>query len=525
MDDNALGIAAPQGALRRLFEKIPRHILITFTAAFALCLIVHHQAYCKLLLNHDNVGAMFGSDYGAMSGRWLLPLVMMLDGSFSVSWVIGLISALLLSVSACLAVSVMRIRSAIGCIAASALMVTFPSIASNNFYMFSADAYMFSLFLACLGAYLTIKRRNPIWCVVGGICVALSASIYQAYVCVAAAMLVGALIFDLLDGDKKLSDVLKNALKYVIALGVGVAAYYIAAQFAAPESGLVDYMGLADMGIHFGDLPWLIVSAYKYYMEYFISDSFGLHSAPAIAAFCVMVIAAVGVGMFILFRRKLHWQQILLLAALVIVFPLAANLTLIMAAIPAEQIHTLMIFGLCMLPVAAVAMGDYAYSVREQGSKAGRIAATVCVWCVILGAVILSANYALRDNEAYFKSDIVEQQSVAFGNRLLMAVQQTEGYEPGMTTLLIGNSISDYNSTPELEDVGVTGSFNMSDFIRSYGYNLFLQRYCGWEDQIYGDGTEVVDEFSELEEVREMPAYPAEGSTKIVNGVVIVKMS
>lgn len=528
MSENFLQTAGPQSVLSKLFKRVPKYITVTFAVAFILCVLVHHQAYSKMLLNLDNLGHMFGSDYGVMSGRWLLPAVLKLEGDLCISWIIGLIAAFFLSLSVCIVVSMTRIRSAVGCIAAAAIMTSFPTIASNNFYMFSADAYMLSLFLACLGAFFTVRYRFGF--IPGCVCLILSAGIYQAFLGVGAALLVGSLIFELLDGEKSAWEVLKKGVGYFLMLVAVIVVYYAIVKLTSRTTGLVDYKGISSMGFEsLKDLRWTLVSAFTFYFRFFVKDGMSLHSAPAVVAFVLMMAAALIMGLSVIRRRSLGWKKVALLIFLLMCFLPAANLTRLMA--PMAQLHMLMIYGVCLVPVAAVALGDYVYAMREAREAKGPSVKldTACVWLVVCSAIILSANYAVKDNEAYFKSEMIERESVAYGNRILSAAQQAEGYEAGMPLVLVGTKGVEPLATKGLENVIMTGCFEMDSVIRCYTYDRFLNYYCGWTDDVYIEGDiddeKVTERYAAMDEVRDMPVYPNQGSVRVIDGAVVVKIS
>ncbi len=529
MNDDILHLEVPQHVLPKLFKRVPRYIVITFISAFTLCLLVHHQAYSTALVNLDNIGYMFGSNYGAMSGRWLLPAVLSLEGDLSMPWLIGMIAALFVSMSVCIVVSLTRVRTAVGCIAVAAIMVTFPTIASNNFYMFSADAYMLSLFLSCLGAYFTVKYRFGF--IPGGILLVLSADIYQAFMSAFVVLLVGTLIFELLDGEKSVWQTIKKGIKYLLTVAVAIAAYYVIVQLTTQTTGLTDYKGINDMGTStLKELRWTVVAACTNYMGFYVFDGMQIHSGFAVFAFVLMMAATAVMGLYVLIRRKLDWKKIVLLGALIPCYLIGGNLTRLLA--PLTTMHMLMIYGVSFLPVGAVALGEYIYSMnetkQERSSVLGRMR-TVCVWVVVCAAFILSANYAIRDNEAYFKADIIEKESVSFANRMLTVVQHTEGYEAGMPLVLVGSMEAEQFENKALENVYMTGCMEFDSVIRCYTYDRFLKYYCGWLDDIYIQGDiddpAVNDYYASKAEVREMPVYPSQGSVKVIDGYAVVKLA
>ncbi|MBR4425932.1 MAG: glucosyltransferase domain-containing protein, partial [Oscillospiraceae bacterium] len=148
----------PDGWLLGLWRRTPAHIRTTFFSAAALGLATHLYVFTNKFANHDDLYQLFRGGYGVFSGRWLLPTVLRMDGSFSVPWLIGLLGVLFLSLGACVAVSLLRIRRPLGCLLAGAALVSFPSVTATLGYLFTSDAYFLGLLLAELGAWATVRR-------------------------------------------------------------------------------------------------------------------------------------------------------------------------------------------------------------------------------------------------------------------------------------------------------------------------------------------------------------------------------
>ena len=178
MKPNFPALKTPDQCASALWGRIPSHIKLTFASAIVCGLAAHLYMFTNKFTNHDDVGSLFGNSYGAASGRWLRPFVLPLSGGTSMPWLVGLMSLLCLAVVACLTVSLLRIRRPLGCIAASAILTTFPVVLSTFTYMYSAFAYFFSLLLTALGAWTAVRWRW--WGIaLGAVSIALSLSIYQ----------------------------------------------------------------------------------------------------------------------------------------------------------------------------------------------------------------------------------------------------------------------------------------------------------------------------------------------------------
>lgn len=95
------------GRLRRF----PRSQWHAFFAVWGAGLFAHGYMLANKLPNHDDIHSMFGKGAVYEYGRWGLPFLGKLDGSYSMPWMLGLFTLFLLAVAAMLIVDMMRIKS------------------------------------------------------------------------------------------------------------------------------------------------------------------------------------------------------------------------------------------------------------------------------------------------------------------------------------------------------------------------------------------------------------------------------
>ena len=201
MDENCS--LSPNVAAERFWQRVPGEIRWTFIMAVVMGLVTHMYAFTNDLLNHDDIYHLLQCEYGAQSGRWFLPIVLGWDGTYSMPWLIGALSVLCLALTACFTVSLLRIQGRLGALITVTLLVAYPTVAATFSYMFTADEYFFGLFLASFAAYAA-ARMPRMGLPLGAVALILSLGIYQSYFPVAAVLMVGALLFDTLDGELSL---------------------------------------------------------------------------------------------------------------------------------------------------------------------------------------------------------------------------------------------------------------------------------------------------------------------------------
>ena len=130
-------------------------------------------------------------------------------------------------------------------------------------------------------------------------------------------------------------------------------------------------------------------------------------------------------------------------------------------------------------------------------------------------------------NSVYLKIDLSMRQCTAYSNRLLEKVESCDGYEQGMSLVLVGSQVRDdaLNATPQLDDVKLIGVYDMPGFRTTYTYGHFLRYYLGFPSEVYTGKTETAAALAASETVQAMPVYPQSGSIQIIDNMVVEKLS
>lgn len=518
-------LPTPDQTLEHLWKRVPGYIQLTFVSAIVCGLIGHLYMFANKFPNHDDLHHILGMDYGTASGRWFLPFAASLDGDYSMPWLIGVLSILCLALTACFVVSLFRVRSKGGCIVTAALVTCFPTVTATFSYMFTADAYFFSTMLAAFGAYAAVRWRG--WgSLVGVISITLSLGIYQSYFGVAAALMVGALIFEVLDGDKSFKELMIRGIKLAAVLAVAMAAYFILVKITTMNEPLVDYMGISEMGkISLAELPQQILMSYGKFFTFYLENDSGFHFNILRLLFPVAALCALVCFVLVLCRKKLGGLRTALACVLLLLLPLAADIIYVM--VPGGMVHSLMLFGL-MLPLPfMLGLADYTWS---QGAvelpRGQRTACAAMSWAILLTLLMSAYSYVIVDNKAYLKMDISYQQTLAYSNRLVSAVEQAEGYQEGMPVFLVGHADehSFENPTQALDEINMTGVMDLAAYRNSYTYGQILRAALAFRGEVGRIAT--IDGLSpELqEEVAQMPTYPAQGSVRVLDGAAYVML-
>ncbi len=506
-----------------LFRRVPKPVRLTFLSAVILGFLTHSYALLNKFTNHDDLNQMFYAGYGAASGRWLLPPILRLDGNLSMPWLIGVLSLLFLALTACLSVTLLRIRSPLGCGLTAALLVSFPGVTATFGYMFTASGYFLSLFLAALAAYAACRGS---WrgSLLGAVLLTLSMSIYQAYLPAAAVLMVGSLLLETLDGERTFRQLLGKGLRLVLTLAAGVLAYLLTVRLTTVSGGLTDYEGIADMGkVPLSQIPRLVFYAYRKYWFFFWKNDWGCHFSLLRWGFLLAALGSLCLGTVLLWQQRPGRGRSVLALALGILYPLAG--TFIYVMVPNGHVHIHMLYPMVYILLLPLALLEYAAPGGEKARNG--LLPRIMSWVLLLTLGLTAYSYWLTDSNAYLKADFAMRQCTAWSNRLVARIEDCPDYEPGMKVVLLGSHEREkaLSPTPELELSRLVGIYDLGDLRTYFTYQHFLRYFLAVTDPVYTGESETAEQYAEKPEVQAMPLYPRQGSVKVVDGAVVVKLN
>ena len=139
----------------------------------------------------------------------------------------------------------------------------------------------------------------------------------------------------------------------------------------------------------------------------------------------------------------------------------------------------------------------------------------------LLGIVLW--NNVTFSNQAYIKKEMDKSATLTLMSRVLDRIESTEGYVPGETEIAVIGRL-DQNSLLSQNRRGygvVQGKAGMGgNYSISYSFESYVLRYLNYPARFIDSAS-----FEELEEVQNMPALPDTGAIRMIDGVVVVKLS
>ncbi len=498
--------------INKIKQKFSAADRIAFLSAFIWGLLVHMPAMLMDVPNHDGLSSMHFSQNMITSGRWFLGAACSLSSFYTVPWIIGLIGMLELAVTAVLLVRIFETDNPVTIALISALLVSFPSLASTFAYVFTLDGYMLGLLLSVLAVY-AVKKEHFL---LGGISLAFSMGIYQAYLPFAMLLSIFCIWSAMMKDEK---DSVRQCLNYLY-MGIGGAILYYALLMILLkiEGKVLDtYQGIDNLsggGLsgRFSVLPDL----YKDFVKFSLSRGFLTGTASKIAGLALLVCTFVSVILLIIKNGlyKRFWFYWVGLLTLVLV-PISANVVLLIT--PNVNYHLIMRYQWVLAWMVCVVLCDRCVG-KEHKFR------TVISWVSVLAAAAVIISYTVSVNIGYTNLQRKYEKTYAYALRLLDRIENTEGYYQGIPVVIMGVIGDDENpptefTTPVTADmIGLEGDYLL---YTGSNYETFIRHYLGANLNIVS-----MDQNPEIyysDEYVEMESFPGKTSVKYVDGMIYVK--
>lgn len=479
-----------------LFKKFR----LPFLSGLILGLFAHGYCFTNKLLNADETAAIFSKGADVTSGRWGLVLSSSIFPDMSMPWIYGIISLVLLSAAACVAIEVFRLKSPVLQVLSAGAMVVFPAQTGTFCFMYTSAPYALALLLAVVTVYLC-KRGGKLSYAFAVLSLSLSLLIYQAYISITASFFV-ILLIQMLSDDARLKHVLITAAKYFAVLLASLGIYLAVTALIKAIGGneYQEYETFAD-----GSILYRVRIAYSSFVRVFISGYFGfVNSTLSLIAHivCGLTVTAATV---VTVKKQRDIKKTALTIILLMLFPLSINCLYIIASV--NIIHSVSQFGFMAIYFLTAVEADLLIG-KSIVWRDGAIAAL---------AIIIVCNIFFA-NKVYLKMFLEYENAYAFYNTLMMQVMETPGFSEYTVIDIVGNESRTDRELKEIDTKNLTGpngslvdSYTRCDFIKNYlGLDLYIYR----EDIIWADW------------FYDMPSYPDSGSIVMrPENRIIVKLS
>ena len=495
------------------FYRIPLFSAIIFG------ILAHGFAFTNKFINHDEIYNLFGKGATVDSGRWALGALDSIFPNYSMPWIYGIVTIALIAVAACLIVHIFAIKNSALQALLAGIIVVFPVWTSTFAFMFTSSSYGVAFLMAVLSVFL-LRQSKPLFQILALGCSIFSIAIYQAYIAIIAAMLVLALVQDLLL-EKAISDTLRKGLGYLCFLILTLGLYYAATQ-AILILADVEFNQYAHERNSFQilQLPRNILSAYTHFFRALGTGEHALiptlfsrwtHGICfAVCAVCFSVVCYV---------RKLDLPRILFALALILIFPLAANCMYLFTSEAA--MHTLVLCGFLSIYFPLILFADLCMDAIPANKAMNLMRKTALNLLLFSLTAIMICNVYFA-NEAYLQLHLQYENTYAFYSSMLSDIRMHPEFDSDTELAVIGRwDYPDYFFRKFQFTYQLFG--HLSSAPTEYSMDRFLEYYIGFPMPFAS--VEEKEEIQNSEVFSQMPVYPYYGSIRMIDDTLVVKLS
>lgn len=508
---------APRSILRDQAARETLKYVFFWTLAFGL--VAHGYRYFNANFNHDSLSCVYEASGNSMVafGRFMRPIYWLLRGRFALPAFGGFLSLVYLCGASYLLVTILEIQKKVLIAFTCGLMVVNPFVvAMNATFVHDVDAYCLSLLLALLGVWSSLYwKHGRIWAAPLYLC---SLGLYPAYISVAIYLFLILAVRELLRG-KTVKEVYGQTILHFLSIIAGLLLLLVCskiAQAVTGVSGATSYQSISN-------IPALTPrSILERLANCLLCEGTWLLYPPGnskhflIAANVFMVALAVISGVGTMRRRKLRAASVWGIVVVIAAMPFGMNLTTLIGNV----YHWLTMFPLNLSYLLVLVLVQEYGQTHETGPAAKR-----CGWAWAVLAGVLIFENCLYANETYLKKELEDTATLSTFTRIIDRMEQTEGFVPGQTQVAFVGQMQNSVLSNSRQGFEIRGHGNDTNFDVTYYENIvtYLTYYLGYP--VTCVGTRQAAALGETPEVLQMPAFPAAGSIKMVDDILVVKLS
>ena len=484
-----------------------KHLRAPFFTALAVGLAAHGYAFLNKLVNHDEIESLFGKGATVTSGRWGLELIKLLFPDWSMPWIYGLISLLLMAAAACLMLWMLDIRGRGWQMLLAALLISFPTLTGNFCFMFTSAPYAWAFFLAVLSAALLCR---------GGwgnaakslVLLVLAIGIYQAYIAVVASLFVLRMMADALDAERPVGRIVLDGVRAMALMAAAIAVYYAVTLLVFRFTGAAFNSYVTEnVNGQIGLLRRVRMAYDNFFYIFSFRNFYLISSEPSRYLHLVLAGLTLLAMAWIVLRRRslLHAALLLVLTGL-----LPLSICCMFLIMSGQSIHTLVMYSFTAVYFLTALTAERLDSLR--GRRAGALAG------LLLAAVVMSNVYFA--NMTYLKMQLQYENARAFYTVLTARLTRTEGFDENCRLAFVGQQHTLLHTLPELDTELLQGPSR--DLINIYSRENFLRYYLGF-DIPFADEEECAALADEAL-VQAMSVYPYDGSVQKIGDCIVIKL-
>lgn len=518
--------------LHKYYEQNKRTLILALAATFLWGLLAHGYCFFHYNFSHDSLlelhGAIFGNDWKISLGRVFVPLYRdLVRSDVTLPWLIGVLSLFWIGLAVFLTACVLEIRSGLLIFLTAGIFTTNITVsATAATYLHDLDCYMFSLLCAVMAVWLWRFCR---WGLAGGsLCLAISMGMYQGFLSTAVTLVMFVCILWLLEGEH-FRKVLAEGLKAIGMILLGGLLYFLAVkviqslmqvQMLSGNYNSLDQVTqltprifLSLVGETYRDWFFRLTNAPSAYPAVLVKGSIGLLALVS----AVTLMGDLG-------SRRIGRVEKLLCFILLALLPLGMNLIYVLTQ---GEVHDLMVFSIWLTSLFALLLCRRLMErfAQQEWLAKRKIHCWLGVAVTSVLILLLYGNVQFS-NGMYLKKDLEQEAALSYMTRVMVRVEEQEGYCPGQTQVFFAGVPKNIYSYPAgFREYSLITGMESAELLQ-VGTR---QRYQMLFDYLLGVPVCLVEEeqwniLQNEPSIAQMPCYPETGSIQSLGEILVVKL-
>lgn len=205
---------------------------------------------------------------------------------------------------------------------------------------------------------------------------------------------------------------------------------------------------------------------------------------------------------------------------IIAILPIGINLVYPMTN-DSSGVHAIMRYSMIFVwifPVYILDLGDKYLKERDKKiftKSSGFVLSAIVVVCLA---------YTYISNMIYTKMSFLQEQTDSYFTVLITQIKSCEGYRDEIPVAFVGTGgLDDLTFTSNnvyTEGIWVAKQ-DLIGWVNSYSYIDYMRYHCGFSP----DWVNAEDMIADYEVIESMPVYPDNGAIKVIDNIVVVKLS
>ena len=530
--------------IKKHFSRMSRQSIYAGISAFIVGFIAHLFILTNEFANHDDIAVLWEENiFEPSTTRWFQLICHPLVSVWGSGLMAGLLTLIILGISAILLVDTFNIKSYSMSIIIGAMMSASPIVAC--FMSYPNGSYQFAIGIPFAILAFRWYDKGIKGLLASSLAIMFAIAGYQSNICITIACIYVQLYTRLLKKDFDIKKWWKDFGKGLVTLVLGLILYIISMQIAGKINGVegltvgitgrelqtYGYAAQTETGtLYLSNIVSTIVVAIKYFIKYHFNIFFGgpnVSFASHVNTFANIVMASVlliTIAVAAIRQNGIIRKIMVLIVALAA--PICINSTEIILNGKCHETLQMMYSMIIAVPMI-VSITEKTDLCKENHKN---LMITICFMMLLLH---LYGNIQII-NDAYQRMNSAYETAFSEMTRIIDRVEQTDEWQNGGRLLyfdygkdggyLINDNYQAMTVCDNYIDMGWMGVFGTGvyNFWGNTNTSKFAKCYLGIEFDTPNESQ--IKDIKESDEYDTLEKFPSENAVKVINGVVVVRM-